>query len=71
MIVRGVEPDYTNAVPLFSVAEGRFISQFDVDHSRDVIVIGQAIAEALFPHVDRHRQNGAPERPPVRGDRRF
>ena len=24
MIVRGVEPDYTNAVPLFSVAEGRF-----------------------------------------------
>ncbi len=52
MIVRGVEPNYTNAVPLFSVAEGRFISQFDVDHSRDVIVIGLAIAEALFPHVD-------------------
>ena len=26
MIVRGVEPDYTNAVPLFSVAEGRFVS---------------------------------------------
>jgi len=50
--VRGVEPNYTNAVPLFSVAEGRFISQFDVDHSRDVIVIGLAIAEALFPHVD-------------------
>jgi putative ABC transport system permease protein len=52
MIVRGVEPDYTNAVPLFTVAEGRFITQFDEEHSRDVIVIGQAIADALFPHID-------------------
>jgi len=52
MIVRGVEPDYANAVPLFAVGEGRFVSQFDLDHSRDVIVIGQAIADALFPHVD-------------------
>ena len=52
MIVRGVEPDYTNAVPLFSVEEGRFISQFDLEHSRDVIVIGLAIADALFPHSD-------------------
>src|ERR1700691_2935892 len=52
MIVRGVEPDYVNAVPLFAVAEGRFISPFDLEHSRDVIVIGQAIADALFPPVD-------------------
>ena len=52
MIVRGVEPDYTNAVPLFTVNEGRFVSPFDLEHSRDVVVIGLAIAEALFPHVD-------------------
>jgi putative ABC transport system permease protein len=52
MIVRGVEPDYTNAVPLFTVEQGRFISPFDLEHSRDVIVIGQAIADALFPHID-------------------
>jgi putative ABC transport system permease protein len=52
MIVRGVEPDYTAALPLFSVGEGRFISQFDLDHSRAVVVIGLAIADALFPHSD-------------------
>ncbi len=52
MIVRGVQPEYTSALPLFSVAEGRFISQFDLEHSRDVIVIGMAIADALFPHSD-------------------
>ena len=52
MIVRGVEPEYTNAVPLFTVQQGRFISPFDEEHSRSVIVIGQAIAEALFPHID-------------------
>jgi putative ABC transport system permease protein len=52
MIVRGVEPDYTNAVPLFTVEEGRFVSPFDEEHSRDVIVIGQAIADSLFPHID-------------------
>src|ERR1039458_6386576 len=51
MIVRGVEPDYTNAVPLFTVEEGRFVSQFDEEHSRDVIVIGQAIADSLFKHI--------------------
>ena len=52
MIVRGVEADYTNAVPLFTIEQGRFISPFDVEHSRDVIAIGQAIADGLFPHSD-------------------
>jgi len=52
MILRGVEPEYTNAVPLFTVETGRFISPFDEDHSRNVIVIGRAIAEALFPRLD-------------------
>ncbi len=51
-ILRGVEPEIGAAIPLFDVSHGRFISQFDEDHARNVIVVGQAIAEALFPHVD-------------------
>jgi putative ABC transport system permease protein len=52
LIVRGVEPAYTFALPLFSVAHGRFISNFDEEHSRSVVVIGNAIADALFPNLD-------------------
>jgi putative ABC transport system permease protein len=50
--LRGVEPDYAEALPLFTIAEGRFITQFDEDHARSVIVIGRAIADSLFPNVD-------------------
>jgi putative ABC transport system permease protein len=50
--LRGVQPEYINAFPLFAVAEGRFISAFDEEHARDVIVIGRAIADSLFPSVD-------------------
>jgi len=64
MILRGVQSDYAAAVPLFSVGEGRFISAFDDQHSRDVIVIGLAIADSLFPHIDpigkTVRLNGRP-----------
>jgi putative ABC transport system permease protein len=52
MFIRGVEPQYTFAQPLFAVAEGRFISQYDLEHARSVVVIGNAIAESLFPHID-------------------
>lgn len=52
LILRGVEPAYTFALPLFSVARGRFISNFDEEHSRAVVVIGNALAEALFPNID-------------------
>ena len=52
MFVRGVQADYNYALPLFSVAQGRFISQYDYDHARAVVVIGNAIAESLFPHMD-------------------
>jgi putative ABC transport system permease protein len=38
VIVRGTEPQYTDAIPLFSVARGRFISA--------------AINESLFPYTD-------------------
>src|SRR5262249_40738995 len=52
VIVRGAEPVYTEAIPLFSVERGRFISQFDQEHARPVVVLGAAIAESLFPSTD-------------------
>ncbi|MCP5120260.1 MAG: FtsX-like permease family protein [bacterium] len=52
VIMRGVEPELADAIPLFAVAQGRSISQYDSDHARDVVVIGQAISESLFPNVD-------------------
>src|SRR5216683_5719982 len=52
VIVRGAEPQYTEAIPLFSVARGRFISAFDQEHARPVVVLGAAISESLFPYTD-------------------
>jgi len=52
LIVRGTQPDYSAAIPLFTVAYGRFISPFDEEHARNVVVIGNAIADSLFPHTD-------------------
>ncbi len=51
-ILRGTEPAYIDAFPLFAVGEGRFISRYDEDHARNVVAIGQAIANSLFPQVD-------------------
>jgi putative ABC transport system permease protein len=52
MIIRGTQPEYAAALPLFTVANGRYISQHDDEHARDVAVIGAAIADSLFPHTD-------------------
>lgn len=52
VIVRGAEPDYIEAIPLFAIAEGRFISTFDEEHARSVVVLGAAISESLFPNAD-------------------
>jgi putative ABC transport system permease protein len=52
LIIRGAQPDYAAALALFSVATGRFISEFDEAHGRNVVVIGAAIADTLFPHSD-------------------
>jgi putative ABC transport system permease protein len=52
LIIRGVQPEYAAALPLFTVASGRFISNYDDEHARDVAVIGAAIADSLFPHSD-------------------
>jgi len=48
IILRGVEPEYADAIPLFAVAQGRFITRFDNEHSRPVVVIGAALADSLF-----------------------
>ncbi len=52
LILRGTQPDYAAALPLFTVGEGRFVSTFDEEHARSVAVIGSAIADSLFPHSD-------------------
>jgi putative ABC transport system permease protein len=52
VIVRGAEPEYVEALPLFSIARGRFISSFDEEHARAVVVLGAAICESLFPNLD-------------------
>jgi putative ABC transport system permease protein len=52
VIVRGAEPEYTVALPLFNIAQGRFISTFDEEHARPVVVLGAAISESLFPNED-------------------
>ena len=63
-ILRAVDADYEVAVPAFDVANGRFISGNDVDHSRYVAVIGQGIADSLFLNADpvgkTLRLNGLP-----------
>lgn len=52
VFVRGAEPEYTRAIPQFTVGQGRFVSSFDLEHSRSVVVLGSDIADTLFPHVD-------------------
>ena len=52
VIVRGAEPEYTEAIPLFAIERGRFISAFDEEHARAVVVLGAAISESLFPNSD-------------------
>ena len=52
VIVRGAEPEYAEALPLFSIERGRFISGFDQGHARPVVVLGAAISESLFPNTD-------------------
>src|SRR5713226_2412062 len=52
VIVRGAEPQYIEAIPLFTIERGRFISAFDQEHARPVVVLGAAISESLFPYTD-------------------
>ncbi len=52
LFLRGIEPEYLDALPLFTIAQGRAITREDVEHSRPVLVLGDAIAVSLFPNVD-------------------
>jgi putative ABC transport system permease protein len=52
LFLRGTEPEFSAAIPAFSVAEGRYISRFDEEHARPVVVLGTDIADSLFPHLD-------------------
>ena len=45
--VNGVTPDFTK-VEEWTTSEGRFISEFDINQSNDVIVIGTQVREELF-----------------------
>jgi putative ABC transport system permease protein len=51
-ILRGTDAAYAEVIPLFSVSEGRFISDFDMEHATYVCVLGAAIAQSLFPVGD-------------------
>ena len=52
IFLRGAGPEYADALPMFQAEIGRFISRYDEDHSRQVVVLGKAIADSLFPSVD-------------------
>jgi len=48
-ILKGVSGNYP-AVTTVALREGRFFSDSDDHHRRDVLVIGTDVADALFPH---------------------
>ncbi len=52
VILRAVEPETAVVMPIFAVAQGRFITRNDLDHARDVVVLGEAIALSLFGRAD-------------------
>jgi putative ABC transport system permease protein len=52
IFLRGAEPELAQAIPAYSVALGRFISRYDEDHARTVVVLGSDIADSLFPQTD-------------------
>jgi len=49
--VFGVMEPYAVATSRF-VSQGRFLTQLDVEHAADVVVLGSEIAEKLFPRED-------------------
>jgi putative ABC transport system permease protein len=50
--VEAVSANYARVTNL-NIQQGRFISEVDDQHRRDVMVIGLDVAEALFPHQSR------------------
>jgi len=52
IFLRGAEPELAEAIPAYSVGEGRFVSRYDEDHARNVVVLGSDISDSLFPTTD-------------------
>ena len=52
IFLRGAEPELSEAIPAYTVDQGRFISRYDEDHARNVVVLGTDISDSLFPYVD-------------------
>lgn len=52
VILRGAEPEYIQALPMFAVAQGRFITHADDLHARPYAVLGAAVADSLFGSLD-------------------
>lgn len=52
IFVRGAEPEYSAAIPQFTVGTGRFVSNYDLEHARSVAVLGSEVANSLFPRVN-------------------
>lgn len=51
-VLRSAEPEYITVLPIFSMRDGRFISEFDNEHSSKVCSIGAGIADTLFAAAD-------------------
>jgi len=49
---RGTFPAFAEVYANASLKEGRFFSDGDNEHRREVTVIGESVAKALFPNVD-------------------
>ena len=64
IFLRGVDEFHSDAMTSMDVTQGRMISLHDRRHTRYVAVLGQAIAESLFPFIDpigrTVRLNGLP-----------
>jgi putative ABC transport system permease protein len=52
IFLRGAEPQLSESIPAYTVNQGRFISRYDEDHARNVVVLGTDISDSLFPHID-------------------
>ncbi|MBI4852515.1 MAG: ABC transporter permease [Acidobacteria bacterium] len=50
--VTGVSPNYSEIVNL-SIGEGRFFTEVDEQHRRNVMVVGVNVASALFPNTSQ------------------
>jgi putative ABC transport system permease protein len=52
IILRGIEPEFMQAFPMFTIEQGRGITRTDDLHARAVVVLGNAVADSLFGPID-------------------